>query len=132
MQKHVDQESEEQWNVMELKPVPFAYPMKRGFREIRDSTLKELFDRINNCLRNREIEAEYDNINAVVKCTKWNTRNSISSLTSTKDSMDGLKFTVRMFQGNKDDSIITHVHRLSGCGFLFKDECLAILDAADR
>lgn len=115
---------EDEWviNYNQLQPVP--YPLKSGFRQIPiTDTIQVIIHNIRECLRMRSIHALYDNESAVARCKN--------------DSF--VIFEVRLFLGNKydelrdeNDSIILHLHRIKGCGFSFRDECMAILNAAEN
>jgi len=93
-----------------------VYSLKRGFRQVKGAS-HEVSARISECLRTRSIQAEYD-VNHTAAEAVCTTKN-------------GVHFNIRLFAGDKG-TVIVHVHRMQGCGFSFRDDCSAILDAAEN
>lgn len=110
---HLKPDKSSSWKYYNPDPVPFGYPLKRGFRQV-DGDPKDISARISDCFRARSIQATYDKDTALAKCKNG----------------DYVLFNVRLFSGT-GDSVIVHVHRMRGCGFSFRDDCFAILDAAE-
>jgi len=110
---HLKPDKSSSWKYYNPDPVPFGYPLKRGFRQV-DGDPKDISARISDCFRARSIQATYDKDTALAKCKNG----------------DFVLFNVRLFSGT-GDSVIVHVHRMRGCGFSFRDDCFAILDAAE-
>lgn len=111
---HLNPDKSSSWEVNKPDPVPFGYSLHRGYRELH-GTVEEISGRISDCLRERSIQAIYDKDKALAKCK----------------NADFVLFHIRLFTGS-GSSIIVHVHRMDGCGFSFKNDCLAILDAAEN
>jgi len=101
------------WKVTNLTSVPTDYFLKRGYRQFKATDPSVVSGRISDCLRSRSIHAEYAQDKAQAMC----------------QTLDNVHIRIRLFAG-KDDTVIVHVHRMKGCGFSFRDDCSAILDAA--
>lgn len=101
------------WTVTSLAPVPADYSLQRGHREVNGEP-HVVSARISECLRSRSIQAEYSQEKALATCR----------------TADNVHIRIRLFSGKDDGTVIVHVHRMKGCGFSFRDDCSAILDAA--
>lgn len=110
---HLKPDKSSSWKNYNPDIVPFGYPLKRGFRQVNGDP-KVISARISDCFRARSIQANYDKDTALARCKNG----------------DFVLFNVRLFSGPKG-SVIVHVHRMRGCGFSFRDDCFAILDAAE-
>jgi len=101
------------WKVTSLTSVPTDYTLKRGYRQVQGQP-EVVSGRISDCLRSRSIHAEYVQEKALASC----------------QTADNVHIRIRLFAGKDEGTVIVHVHRMKGCGFSFRDDCSAILDAA--
>lgn len=101
------------WKVTSLTSVPTDYTLKRGYRQVQGQP-QVVSGRISDCLRSRSIHAEYAQDKALATC----------------QTADNVHIRIRLFTGKDDGTVLVHVHRMKGCGFSFREDCSAILDAA--
>jgi len=101
------------WKVTSLTSVPTDYTLKRGYRQVQGQP-QVVSSRISDCLRSRSIHAEYAQDKALATC----------------QTADNVHIRIRLFAGKDDGTVLVHVHRMKGCGFSFREDCSAILDAA--
>jgi hypothetical protein len=97
--------------------LPEFYPLEQTAVFVPNVPASEVASRVSNILRERSIEATYDDASARAKCV-------------TADNVD---FRVRMYRGRKQYShgIIVEVQRRFGFSINFHNDTIVILDAAE-
>lgn len=104
------------WDLPSAPTLPEFHPLERTAVFVQNTSPATVASRISMVLRDRSIEAHYDNDKAKVKC-----------ITS-----EGVEFRVRLYLGRDQysDGVIVEVQRRFGSSLLFHGDTLAILDAA--
>lgn len=105
------------WRLTDVPTLPEFYPLERTAVFVPKVSAAEVASRVTNILRERSIEATYDDASAKAKCV-------------TADNVD---FRVRMYRGRNQYShgIIVEVQRRFGFSLNFHNDTIAILDAAE-
>ena len=105
------------WKLQQVPTLPEFHPLERTAVFVRDSSHMEISGRISRVLRERSIEAEYENEKAKVKCV----------------TPEGVECRVRLYRGRGEykTGIIVEVQRRFGASLFFKGHCDAILSAAE-
>lgn len=105
------------WELREAPTLPAFHPLERTAAFVpHQTTCYSVASRIAQVLRDRSIEAEYDNEKAKIKCR----------------TPDGVDFRVRLYRGrdNHAHGIIVEVQRRFGTSLRFYHDTTAILDVA--
>jgi hypothetical protein len=104
------------WNLQSVPTLPEFYPLERTAVFVSDSP-QTIASRIAKVLRERSIEASYDDAKAKVRCI----------------STEGVDFRIRLYRGRGQFSngIIVEVQRRFGSGLAAYTETKAILDAVE-
>jgi hypothetical protein len=104
------------WDLTCAPTLPEFHPLERTAVFVPNSTPSIVAGRVSSALRDRSIEAEYDNDKAKVKC-----------ITS-----EGVNFRVRLYRGRGqyDHGVIVEVQRRFGSSLVFHSDTQAILEAA--
>jgi hypothetical protein len=107
---------EGRWNLVDVPTLPQFHPLERTAVLVPHATSSEVSTRISDVLRDRSIEAFYEDEKAKVKCT----------------TPDGVNFRVRLYRGRGEfnHGIIVEVQRRFGVSMNFHSDTNAILDAA--
>eukprot|EP00567_Pseudictyota_dubia_P011792 CAMPEP_0197464462 /NCGR_PEP_ID=MMETSP1175-20131217/64032_1 /TAXON_ID=1003142 /ORGANISM="Triceratium dubium, Strain CCMP147" /LENGTH=469 /DNA_ID=CAMNT_0043000443 /DNA_START=409 /DNA_END=1819 /DNA_ORIENTATION=+ len=116
VQKH--REAYRTWQVSSVESFPDDFPLERTSRHIPDADAPVVSARISDCLRERSIEAKYDDVKATAKCR----------------TPDYVSFKIRLFGGREDvegGGIIVEVQRRKGSSHCFMRDCRAVLTAAE-
>eukprot|EP00566_Odontella_aurita_P013412 CAMPEP_0113561832 /NCGR_PEP_ID=MMETSP0015_2-20120614/20193_1 /TAXON_ID=2838 /ORGANISM="Odontella" /LENGTH=449 /DNA_ID=CAMNT_0000463667 /DNA_START=91 /DNA_END=1437 /DNA_ORIENTATION=+ /assembly_acc=CAM_ASM_000160 len=111
-------ESYRTWKVSSVESLPDDFPLERTSRHIPDADAPVVSARISDCLRDRSIEAKYDDLKAIAKCR----------------TQDFVSFKIRLFSGREDvegGGIIVEVQRRKGSSHCFMKDCRAVLSAAE-
>jgi len=105
------------WNLHSVPTLPEFYPLERTAVFLADTPCETIASRIAKALRERSIEATYDDAKAKVRCM----------------TTEGVDFRIRLYRGRGQFSngIIVEVQRRFGSGLSFHTEMKAILDAAE-
>jgi hypothetical protein len=105
------------WKLRVVPDLPELYVLERTAVFVPHSNPEDVSMRISEVLRERSIEATYDDEPAKAKCL----------------TADGVDFRVRLFRGRGSYShgIIVEVQRRCGTSNVFFEETTAILDAAE-
>jgi hypothetical protein len=105
------------WNLHSVPTLPEFYPLDRSAVFVPHTQASTVAQRLSDVLRERSIEATYDNEKAKIKCF----------------SNEGVDFRVRLYLGRNQYShgIIVEVQRRFGDSLLFRSDTQAILDAAE-
>ncbi|KAL3944932.1 MAG: hypothetical protein SGBAC_000966 [Bacillariaceae sp.] len=105
------------WNLHTVPTLPELYPLERTAVFVAGAKIETIASRIAKVLRERSIEASYDDTKAKVKCM----------------TTEGVDFRVRLYRGRGQfrDGIIVEVQRRFGSGLAFYTETKAILNAAE-
>ncbi|CAJ1954319.1 unnamed protein product [Cylindrotheca closterium] len=105
------------WALHTVPTLPEFYPLERTAVFIAGTSCETIASRIAKVLRERSIEASYDDAKAKVRCM----------------STEGVDFRVRLYRGRDQfsDGIIVEVQRRFGSGLAFYNETKAILNAAE-
>jgi len=106
------------WVLKEIPTLPEFHPLERTAVFVPHADPPVVSARISGVLRDRSIEAKYDDDKAKVKCV----------------TPDGVDFRVRLYRGRGpkyEHGIIVEVQRRFGCSVNFFRETTAILDAAE-
>lgn len=103
------------WVVAEtvLKLLTEDFPLENTSRLIENVDGSEVASRIVDCLAERSVHANYNKEKGKAKCT----------------TMNNVSFRIQLFQ-TYEGHIVVEVQRRRGDGFIFMNECRAILDAA--
>jgi len=104
------------WKLSHVPVLPEFHPLERTATFVPNATPAEVASRISSILRERSIEATYDNGKAKVKCT----------------TTEGVDFRIRLYRGRGryNHGIIVEVQRRFGTSFVFHQDTQAILDGA--
>lgn len=104
------------WNLVDVPVLPEYHPLERTAVLVPHSSPSQVSTRISDVLRDRSIEAFYEDEKAKVKCT----------------TADGVDFRVRLYRGRGEfkHGIIVEVQRRFGVSVNFHADTMAILDAA--
>lgn len=105
------------WQLRDVPVLPELYVLERTAVFVPHADPQDVSMRISEVLRERSIEAVYDNVAAKAKCL----------------TADGVDFRIRLFRGRGslyDHGIIVEVQRRFGTSNIFFQETTAILDAA--
>lgn len=103
------------WSVAEnsMEVLTEDFPLERTSRHFPDSDASEISSRICECLRERSVQANYNNKKAKAKCV----------------SMENVKFRIQLFS-SESGGVTVEVQRRRGDGVAFMRECRAVLNAA--
>lgn len=104
------------WNLPQAPTLPEFHPLERTAVFVPHATPEVVAARISDLLRERSIQATYENDKAKVKCI----------------TTDGVDFRIRLYRGRSHYShgIIVEVQRRFGFSIHFHSDTQAILDAA--
>lgn len=104
------------WNLPQAPTLPEFHPLERTAVFVPNATPGMVASRISDLLRERSIQATYENDKAKVKCI----------------TTDGVDFRIRLYRGRNQYShgIIVEVQRRFGFSIHFHSDTQAILDAA--
>lgn len=105
------------WNLHSVPTLPEFYPLERSAVFVPHTQASTVAQRLSEVLRERSIEAAYDNEKAKIKCF----------------TNEGVDFRVRLYRGRNQYShgIIVEVQRRFGDSLLFRCDTQAILDTAE-
>jgi hypothetical protein len=105
------------WGLTSVPTLPEFHPLERTATFIPNTPPSNIAGRIANVLRDRSIEATFDDDKAKITCT----------------TLEGVDFRVRLYRGRAQFShgIIVEVQRRFGAGLNFHGDTTAILDAAE-
>jgi len=105
------------WRLKEVPELPQYHPLERTAVFVPNAEPSEVAIRISDVLRDRSIEASYDNEKAKVKCV----------------TADGVDFRIRLYRGRGKFShgIIVEVQRRFGASMNFHNDTMGILNAAE-
>jgi len=105
------------WNLHEAPTLPEFHPLERTAVFVPHSSPSKVSVRISNMLRERSVEAKYDNEKAKASCVTNN----------------GVDFRVRLYRGRNqyNHGIIVEIQRRFGTSINFYSDTQAILDAAE-
>jgi hypothetical protein len=105
------------WNLTSAPSLPEFHPLERTAVFIPHSTPSDIAPRISSILRERSIEAQYDDSKAKVRCT----------------TEEGVDFRIRLYRGRGryNHGIIVEVQRRFGTSLVFHNDTQAILDGAE-
>ena len=105
------------WRLAEVPTLPEFHPLERTAVFVENSSPSEVSSRISTVLRQRSIEASYDDEKAKVRCR----------------TCAGVDFRVRLYRGrgNYNHGIIVEVQRRFGYSIDFHSDTKAILEAAE-
>jgi len=106
------------WNLPSAPSLPEFHPLERTAVFVPNTMPSEIASRISSVLRERSIEAQYDNAKAKVKCT----------------TAEGVDFRIRLYRGRGryNHGIIVEVQRRFGTSLVFHADTESILDAAQE
>jgi hypothetical protein len=104
------------WKLRQAPTLPEFHPLERTAAFVPNATPSLVAMRISDLLRDRSIQATYDDEKAKVKCV----------------TTDGVDFRIRLYRGRSQfgHGIIVEVQRRFGFSINFHAETQAILDAA--
>jgi len=102
------------WNLPSVPSLPEFHPLERTAVFVPNSIPSDVASRISCILRERSIEAQYDNAKAKVRCT----------------TAEGVDFRIRLYRGRGryNHGIIVEVQRRFGTSLVFHDDTETILD----
>jgi len=105
------------WNLYKVPSLPEFHPLERTAVFVPYSFPSKISVRISDVLRDRSIQAKYDNEKAKVSCVTSN----------------GVDFRIRLYRGRNqyNHGIIIEIQRRFGTSFSFHRDIKAILDAAE-
>jgi len=105
------------WNLNDVPPLPEFHQLERSAVFIPKFEVKAVAGRVSDVLRDRSIEATFDDDKGRAKCT----------------TSDGVDFRVRLYRGRGQYShgVIVEVQRRFGTSINFHNETRAILAAAE-
>jgi hypothetical protein len=106
------------WQIERVPSLPDFYPLERTSVFVPNtSNPSDVTMRISGVLRDRSIDATFDNDKAKAQCT----------------TMDGVEFRVRLYRGRGEyhHGIIVEVQRRFGTSNSFYNDTMAILNAAE-
>jgi len=106
------------WNLPSAPSLPEFHPLERTAVFVPNTMPSEIASRISSVLRERSIEAQYDNTKAKVKCT----------------TAEGVDFRIRLYRGRGryNHGIIVEVQRRFGTSLVFHADTESILGAAQE
>jgi len=104
------------WKLSFIPVLPEFHPLERTAAFVPNIMPVQIASRISNVLRERSIEAQYENGKAKVKCT----------------TAEGVDFRIRLYRGRGryNHGIIVEVQRRFGTSFVFHNDTQAILNGA--
>lgn len=104
------------WNLPQAPTLPEFHPLERTAVFVPNATPGMVASRVSDLLRERSIQATYENDKAKVKCI----------------TTDGVDFRIRLYRGRNQYShgIIVEVQRRFGFSIHFHSDTQALLDAA--
>lgn len=104
------------WKLSFVPALPEFHPLERTATFVPNAMPAEVASRISDVLRERSIEAHYENGKAKVKCT----------------TAEGVDFRIRLYRGRGryDHGIIVEVQRRFGMSLVFHSDTQAILNGA--
>lgn len=110
--------SDGMWQIKRVPSLPDFYPLERSsvfVPNVKDPS--NVTKRISNVLRDRSIDAIFDNDKAKAQCT----------------TMEGVEFRVRLYSGRGEYShgVVVEVQRRFGTSNSFHNDTVAILNAAE-
>jgi hypothetical protein len=113
----IDRTAKEIWKLKRVPTLPEYHPLERTAVFVPNASPSDVSIRISDVLRERSIEAFYDDEKAKVKCI----------------TAEGVDFRVRLYRGRGrfDHGIIVEVQRRFGASNTFYNDTMAILDAAE-
>jgi hypothetical protein len=105
------------WELTTVPVLPEFHPLERTAVFVPNASVSVVAQRVSDILRDRSIEATYDDDKAKAKCV----------------TTDGVNFRVRLYRGrgNYSHGIIVEVQRRFGTSVQFHSDTQAILDAAE-
>lgn len=105
------------WNLSTVPTLPEFHPLERSSVFVADTPPSVIAQRLSEVMRDRSIEASYDNAKAKIKCF----------------TTDGVDFRIRLYRGRNlySHGIIVEVQRRFGTSLEFLNDTKAILDAAE-
>jgi hypothetical protein len=105
------------WNLSSAPSLPEFHPLERTAVFVPHSIPSDIAPRISSILRERSIEAQYDDSKAKVKCT----------------TEEGVDFRIRLYRGRGryNHGIIVEVQRRFGTSLVFHNDTQAILNGAE-
>lgn len=105
------------WDIRDVPTLPEFHPLERTAVFVASAQAQGVAERITAVLRERSIEATYDNAKAKARCV----------------TAEGVDFRIRMYRGRGKFShgIIVEVQRRFGSSINFHSDTMAILDAAE-
>jgi hypothetical protein len=105
------------WDLRDVPTLPEFHPLERTAVFVPSAYADGVAERICRVLRERSIEATYDNAKAKARCV----------------TAEGVDFRIRMYRGRGKFShgIIVEVQRRFGSSINFHSDTMAILDAAE-
>jgi hypothetical protein len=107
------------WNILDggLSCVPEHFVLERTSTFVGHCRASVISARISDCLRKRSIESHFNSAKAKAKCF----------------TQQFVEFRIRLFSGKGEftHGVIVEVQRRSGSAIYFRDEYLAIFDAAE-
>eukprot|EP00586_Coscinodiscus_wailesii_P019977 CAMPEP_0172516020 /NCGR_PEP_ID=MMETSP1066-20121228/272699_1 /TAXON_ID=671091 /ORGANISM="Coscinodiscus wailesii, Strain CCMP2513" /LENGTH=489 /DNA_ID=CAMNT_0013297333 /DNA_START=220 /DNA_END=1692 /DNA_ORIENTATION=+ len=100
-----------------LRPPPEHFILEKTSRFVCCTNATLISTRISDCLRDRSIEATFDDVKAKAKCM----------------TADFVKFHIRLFLGTDEynTGIIVEIQRRKGSAISFMRDCRAILNSAE-
>lgn len=106
------------WKLSFVPVLPEFHPLERTATFVPNAMPSEVASRISDVLRERSIEAKYENGKAKVKCT----------------TAEGVDFRIRLYRGRGryNHGIIVEVQRRFGFSLNFHNDTQAILKGAER
>jgi len=104
------------WKLFTVPVLPESHPLERTATFVPNAMPAEIASRISDVLRERSIEAHYENGKAKVKCS----------------TTEGVDFRIRLYRGRGryNNGIIVEVQRRFGTSFVFHNDTQAILSGA--
>lgn len=104
------------WKLSYIPVLPEFHPLERTATLVPNAMPADIGSRISDVLRERSIEAQYENGKAKVKCT----------------TAEGVDFRIRLYRGRGryNHGIIVEVQRRFGTSFVFHNDTQAILNGA--
>mmetsp|Transcript_6596 Transcript_6596/g.10030 ORF Transcript_6596/g.10030 Transcript_6596/m.10030 type:complete len:411 (+) Transcript_6596:90-1322(+) len=104
------------WKINDAPTLPEFHPLERTAVFVPNASVPDVASRISNVLRERSIQATYDNSKAKAKCM----------------TVDQVDFRIRLYRGRNQYShgIIVEVQRRFGASLNFQSDTTAILHAA--
>jgi len=113
----VDKPAKFQWLLPDAPTLPEFHPLERTAVFVPNTDAKVVSGRISDVLRDRSIEASFDDTKGRARCV----------------SADGVDFRVRMYRGRGQygHGIIVEVQRRFGTSINFHSDTKAILDSAE-